>query len=112
MPLGQVGGLVLYPRSTCRRGQIWDRNRDKSICMKKYRIKTRILRKGRERRCDTAYLPDRPTDLTCGANWPHLSVVRDQFFRTPFKFDSKPDFPPVRTRNDLEAQEDQISGKE
>jgi hypothetical protein len=43
MALGQAGGLVLYPRSTCRRGRIWDRNRDKSIHTKKYGIKTRIL---------------------------------------------------------------------
>jgi hypothetical protein len=49
MALGPAGGLVLYPRSICKRGWIWDRNRDKLICMKKYRIGTRIFWKGRER---------------------------------------------------------------
>jgi hypothetical protein len=55
---------------------------------------------------------DRLAGLTCGADRPHLLAVRGQFFRTPLKLDSKPNFPPVRTRNDSEAQEDQISGKE
>jgi hypothetical protein len=77
MALGQAGGLVLYPESTCRRGQIWDHNRDKSICMKKYGIKTRILQKGCERQCDMAYLPDRLASLACGANRPHLSTIHD-----------------------------------
>jgi hypothetical protein len=112
MALGQARGLVLYPRSTCRRGQIWDRNRDKSIRTKKYGIRTRILQKRRERRHDIAYLPDRPASLTCGADQHHLSVVRDQFFRTPLKLDSKTNFPLVQMQNDLEVQEDQISGKE
>jgi hypothetical protein len=77
MALGPAGGLVLYPRSTCKRGWIWDRNRDKSICMKKYRIGTRIFWKGRERQRDKACLPNRPASLTCGASQPHLLVVRD-----------------------------------
>jgi hypothetical protein len=103
--LGQAGGLVLYPNSTCRRGQIWDRNRDKSIRMKKYKIGTRIFWKGRARRRDTACLPDRLAGLTCGAGRSHLSVVCDQFFHTPLKLDSKPDFPLVRRHRRIKLME-------